>query len=356
MAKLRVGVLFGGRSTEHDVSKVSARSVINALDTSKYEVIPLGITKSGEWLDIEASAALFSGHYVDNKSEHPNLQPIVPDVDVVFPAVHGTYSEDGTLQGFLELAGLPYVGAGVAASALGMDKLLMKRMFAQAGLPQAPYLGISRHQWRTDNASLSEAIRTQLGFPCFVKPSNGGSSIGVSKVHNADELRPAVEQALSLDRKAVAEAAVIGRELECAVLGNDAPEASVVGEITFNHEFYDYEAKYHDDSTQLVIPAQVPAVISDELRALAVRAFQAVDGAGMGRVDFFLRTADNQLFINEINTIPGFTPMSMYPRMWEATGIAYPALLDRLIELALERHAEGRETYFSNQQPQAAQR
>jgi len=258
---------------------------------------------------------------------------------VVFPVVHGTQGEDGTVQGLLELAGLPYVGAGVLASAVGMDKAIMKRVFREGGLPVVPFAVVTRHQWQRDPESVEVP-----GFPCFVKPANGGSSLGITKVKVKGELAAALEVALKLDRKAIVEAAIDARELECSVLGNDEPEASAVGEIVPKREFYDYEAKYFDDRTELWIPAPIPDEVADRVRSLAVQAFQAVDCSGMARVDFFMRRADNTIFINEINTIPGFTNVSMYPKLWEAAGVSYPELVDRLIQLAIERHRESRET------------
>ncbi len=355
MAKLQVAVLFGGKSVEHDISLVSARSIINALNTAKYEIIPLGISKEGEWLNIEASAAMLRGDLRELSHSQPKqLEFALPAVDVVFPILHGTNGEDGTVQGLLELAGIPYVGAGVLASAVGMDKLYMKRLFQHAELPIAAYIAIGRQDWHKNSAELRQQVAGQIGYPCFVKPANGGSSVGVVKVRGPEKLDAAVEQALALDRRALVEQAIIGRELECAVLGNDDALASTVGEIIPKREFYDYEAKYHDDNTELVVPAELPKHLSDAVQALAVRTFRAIDGAGMARVDFFLRRKDDALFVNEINTIPGFTPVSMYPRMWEASGLPYPALLDRLIELAQERHREQRETSFSHKAPQPA--
>ncbi len=354
MPKLRVGVLFGGRSVEHDVSLVSARAIMAALDPARYDVIPLAITKAGAWLPpaqaqrllaaepLEPGAGITAVATVGDSASTP-----LGAVDVVFPVVHGTMGEDGTVQGLLELADVPYVGAGVLGSALGMDKAMMKVVFQASGLPVAPYLTVSRHDWQSDAAAMACRIGSELGYPCFVKPSNGGSSVGISKVHHAGELAAAMDLALHLDRRAVVEQAILARELECAVLGNDEPQASVVGEILPAREFYDYEAKYFDDRTQLRIPADIPAAVAERVRALAVQAFVALDCAGMARVDFFLSKDDGPLFINEINTIPGFTPTSMYPRMWQASGLSYAALVDRLVELALERFAEKQQTAFT---------
>lgn len=356
MGKLRVGVLFGGKSVEHEVSVVTARAVIAALDLAKYEVVPLGITRDGGWLAPERSqhmlvAGSTGGGEGDQAStlvtvENRGLTPLT-GLDVVFPLVHGTMGEDGTLQGLLELAGLPYVGAGVLGSAVGMDKDMMKRVFRDYGLPVGPFLVLRRSDWADSRSRWTSRIAAELGFPCFVKPSNGGSSVGISKVNGPDALPAALELALTLDRKAVVEQAIDAHELECAVLGNEHPEASVVGEVRSAREFYDYEAKYFDNRTTLTIPADVPATVSERVRAMAVQVFQAVDCEGMARVDFFWREADSALFVNEINTIPGFTPMSMYPRMWQASGMSYPALVDRLIQLALQRHREKQTTQFS---------
>ena len=362
MAKIRVGVLFGGRSVEHEISLLSAQSVIGALDKNKYEVIPLGITKEGKWLPpAQAAEMLAAGGAptADSRAQEVATRGIkglvasdtplgdLPPLDVIFPIVHGTFGEDGTVQGLLEMADLPYVGAGVLGSALGMDKIMAKRVYRDAGLPCARFVAIARREWTEQSEAIQQQIARTLGFPCFVKPSNGGSSVGVSKVRSTGELGPAIETALRLDRKALVEEAILGRELECSVLGNATPLASAVGEIVPAREFYDYEAKYHDDRTQLIVPAPVPDGIADQLRELACQAFIAIDGSGMARVDFFLRALDNQLFINEINTIPGFTQMSMYPKMWEAAGLSYSALLDRLIQLGLERHREQQTTLYN---------
>ena len=369
MAKLRVGVLFGGRSVEHDISLLSARSVMLALDPSKYEIVPIGITNEGKWLPSgEAAGLLESGAPTQKQKGAPQAavsdvtSPVLsdlpvrqagrplsqlPPLDVIFPVLHGTFGEDGTVQGLLELAELPYVGAGVLSSALGMDKALMKRVFRDVGLPVAELVTVTRRDWSTRPQAVTERVASKLGYPCFVKPSNGGSSIGISKVHTPEELGPALQAALRLDRKALVEEAILGRELECSVLGNDDPAASAVGEIVPAREFYDYEAKYRDQRTQLIVPARIAPELAAQVRELACCAFRAIDGSGMARVDFFLRSSDNKLYVNEINTIPGFTQVSMYPKMWEAAGLSYPELLDRLIQLALERHAEKKQTWYS---------
>ena len=350
MARLRVGVLFGGQSVEHEVSLISAHSILRALDATKYEVVPLAITKDGRWLSRGKAAALLPPGPASFPSEEIELvaesavaaaglpRRLLPDLDVVFPVVHGTNGEDGTVQGLLELAGIPYVGAGVAASAVGMDKALMKSLFRDAHIPVARHLVVLRADFEAGPTATAANIAGDLGLPCFVKPANGGSSVGVSRAHDLAGLREALELAFRLDRKVLVEEAVAGRELECSVLGNDRPEASAVGEIITGHDFYDYDAKYRDGSTDLVVPADVPSDVAGRVRTLAKRAFQAIDCAGMARVDCFYRTADGAVLVNEINTIPGFTPMSMYPRMWEAAGLPYSALLDRLIDLAIQRH------------------
>ena len=374
MKKLRVGVLFGGRSSEHEVSLMSARSVLEALDPDKYDVVQIGITKEGRWLvtgdavdrlieRAEASGAL--------EGDVPGSAPVAllgdpsrggrlvrPEgpagdegsaallsiadrpLDVIFPLIHGRTGEDGALQGLLDLAGVAYVGAGVLGSALGMDKAVTKRLWEAAGLPVGPYRVVPARAWREDPARWKGEIGSRIGYPCFVKPANSGSSVGVHKVHAIEELEPAIEDAARYDTKLLVEAAIVGRELECAVLGNDDPEASVVGEIVPGHEFYDYEDKYFDDAVRLVIPAGLPQTSAIEVRSLATRAFAAVEASGMARVDFFLEAASGRVLLNEINTIPGFTKMSMYPRLWEASGIPFPTLCDRLIELARSRHRE----------------
>ena len=362
MAKLRVGVLFGGQSVEHEVSLVSAQSVIRALSPTKYEVLPIGITQQGKWLPPAAATGLLApGPDHGASSVQANGTPphgtslvaleqpdaLFPELDVIFPVLHGTLGEDGTVQGLLELTDLPYVGAGVLASALGMDKVLMKRGFREAGLPVVKLLTVLRREWEQQSAPIAAEVTAKLGYPCFVKPANGGSSVGVTKVREPATLGPALDLAFSLDRKVLIEEAIIGRELECSVLGNDDPIASAVGEVAPSREFYDYEAKYHDETTRLIVPASLEPGVAEQVRELAARAFRAIDCAGMARVDFFLRASDGALFVSEINTIPGFTPVSMYPRMWEATGLPYTALLDRLIELALERHREKKRTRYS---------
>jgi D-alanine-D-alanine ligase len=348
MTKLRVGVIFGGRSGEHEVSIASAASIFRHLDRNRYEAIPIRIEKDGRWMLGGQVPTALSAAAPPDEHASTSLEPVAPTdafartgIDVVFPVLHGPYGEDGTVQGLLELAGVPYVGAGVLGSAVGMDKAVMKKLFAAEGLPVGPYLALLRHEWERDAQHHAAAIERELGYPVFVKPANLGSSVGISKARSRPELVEAVALALQFDRKIVVEAAVPGaREIECAVLGNDDPEASVPGEIIPSREFYDYEAKYLSDDSTLIIPADLAPAQTEEVRRLSIRAFRAVDGAGMARVDFLLSRDTGAMVVNEVNTIPGFTTISMYPKMWEASGLPYPQLLDRLIALALERHAE----------------
>ncbi|HYR96671.1 MAG TPA: D-alanine--D-alanine ligase family protein [Candidatus Binatus sp.] len=353
--RMRVAVVYGGRSGEHEVSLRSAASIIAALDPARYEVVPVAITKDGRWLTGPDSLEVLELAQRDLTpiSEHgsdvmipadPTRRGLLPlgrgratRLDVVFPVLHGTYGEDGTIQGLLELADLPYVGAGVLASAAGMDKAIMKSIFRDAGIPVCRWLVTRAGDEKPD--VLARHVAAELGFPCFVKPANLGSSVGISKVKEAADLARAVADAAAYDPKVVVEEAIDAREFECAVLGNDAAEASVVGELVPSHEFYDYVDKYVDQGAEVTIPARVPAETSEAMRALAVRAFAAIDCSGLARVDFFLEKRSGRILVNEINTMPGFTSISMYPKLWEASGLAYPALLDRLITLALERHA-----------------
>jgi D-alanine-D-alanine ligase len=343
-------LVFGGRSAEHDVSRVTAVAVARALDPARYEVVPVAITREGRWLLADAAreliardpAALPDALDVEG-SELDQLGGVVArpgtdglGVDVVFPLLHGPYGEDGTVQGLLELADLPYVGSGVLGSAVGMDKVMMKRAFTACGLPQGDYLALRDGE---DRAAFAARVVAELGLPCFVKPANLGSSVGVSKAHDAAELDAAIEGALAFDEWVVAEEAIEGREIEVAVLGDLTPEASVPGEILPGAEFYTYEDKYEDDAAQLLIPAPLDEARAAEVRALALRAFAACRCEGMARVDFFFEESGRGFLVNELNTIPGFTPISMYPKLWAASGLAYPALLDRLVELAIERHA-----------------
>ncbi|MBI1354080.1 MAG: D-alanine--D-alanine ligase [Acidobacteria bacterium] len=347
MNKLRIAVLFGGRSGEHEVSIRSAASVVGALDRSKYEVIPLAIAQDGRWLPPAESQRLLPAEaQADLTTETAVTVSREPErtagADVVFPVLHGTFGEDGTLQGLLELADVAYVGAGVLGSACGMDKDVMKRLFREAGLPTVEHICLRRSEidkrWREG--------AERFGYPVFVKPANLGSSVGVAKARTDDELRAALEDAARYDRKLVVERGVEGREIEVSVLGNDAPEASPPGEIVPTEGFYDYDAKYVNDSAKLEIPAKLSEAQTAEVRRLAVAAFQAVEGRGLARVDFFLERTTNRFLLNEVNTMPGFTSISMYPKLWEAGGLPYPALLDRLIELALDAHRDKQATRF----------
>jgi D-alanine-D-alanine ligase len=337
--------------------------VINALDPAKYEILPIGITREGHWragLGAQQLLAkvLESGQPVTPSADPtgPKLLPLapamlsntrIPSLDVVFPILHGTFGEDGTVQGLLELADVPYVGAGVLASATGMDKDVMKRLFRDAGLPVVPWELILRSDWESHPGAVRKRIERSLRYPLFVKPVNMGSSVGISKVHARRELAAALNLSAQYDRKILVEKGIDAREIECSVLGNDYPQASVPGEVVPVNEFYDYEAKYIKEGSELVIPAQLTARQTKQVREVAIRAFQAVDGAGMGRVDFLLDRKTGKVYLNEINTIPGFTSISMYPKLWEASGIPYPQLLDRLIELALERYQEKSRTRFT---------
>ncbi|HEV8652903.1 MAG TPA: D-alanine--D-alanine ligase family protein [Actinomycetes bacterium] len=361
--KVRLAILYGGRSAEHQVSVVSARSVMEALDPERFEVVPIGITRDGSWMlpdtsPLELTAPEGALPEVEASGTAVALRPerrssaltamggpsggvggAGSAVDVVFPILHGPYGEDGTVQGLFELADLPYVGSGVLASALAMDKAMAKVVFAQAGLPQAPYLVVHERAWRADPDRVAADVAGRFTFPVFVKPSRLGSSIGITKVKTADDLAPAMEAALAHDGKVLVEQAVPARELECGVTGNDAPEASLVGEVVPGNEFYDFEAKYQDESLKLLIPAPVPDGVAAQVRHLAVRAFQALGCEGLARVDFFYEEAADRVLLNEVNTIPGFTPKSMFPLLWKASGLSYSDLVARLVDLAVERHA-----------------
>ena len=355
--KLRVGVIFGGRSGEHEVSLRSAESVINAMDKSKYEIVPIGITKEGRWLMSANAAALLPDAVMASNSHQqvaiigdPTRQGLTrldererissEPLDAVFPVLHGTYGEDGTIQGLLEMAGVPYVGCGVVASATGMDKVIMKQLFERAGLTLIEYDWFLRSSWEEKPGAIINRISRSLGFPVFVKPANLGSSVGISKAANRNELSAAIDDAARYDRKVIVERAVNGREIEVSILGNEHPIASLPGEIITGHEFYDYEDKYVDTTSRTEVPAKLPKKIIDRIQREAIRAFQAVDGSGLARVDFFVERGTNRVIINEINTMPGFTSISMYPKLWEASGIPYSELIDRLVELAIERHAD----------------
>lgn len=355
LTKRRVAILFGGRSAEHEISCVSARSVAEALDPDRYDLVSVGITREGTWHVLpggppelpgpggELPAVTSSQGKAVSLSQETGKQELVGEdgsqmlVDVVIPLVHGPYGEDGTVQGLLELAGVPYVGAGVLGSALGMDKAVQKTVLAAAGLPVVPYVAVGESDWSADAAGIGAAAN-DLGYPLFVKPANLGSSVGITKVHEPADLADAMAEAFRYDTKAIIEASMEGaREIECAVLGNDDPEASLPGEIVPSGEFYDYRSKYVDEDSELIIPAQLSEHMVASVQRDAVAAFKAIDCSGMARVDFFYGEPED-LIVNELNTIPGFTSISMYPKLWEASGVTYPQLLDRLIELAIERH------------------
>jgi D-alanine-D-alanine ligase len=396
MKKIRVGILFGGRSGEHEVSLLSAASVFNAIDKDKYEVVPIGITKEGRWVTSADAERLLHGEFEDTKhlrAGDPEATPgaavlakgesvVVPpepqrhgsitpfetdasshvltrraadraiDVDVIFPVLHGTFGEDGTIQGLLELADMPYVGAGVLGSAAGMDKDIMKALFRAAGLPIVKHVTLLRSEWEANAKNIQKRVQSKLKYPVFVKPANLGSSVGISKAHDRKELGPAIEEAAKFDRRIVIEQGVGGskqkaREIECSVLGNDKPEASLPGEIVPNTEFYDYNAKYLDEGAQPIIPAKLTKNETKEVQRLAIGAFQAVDCAGLARVDFLMDPKTRKIYLNEINTMPGFTSISMYPKLWAASGISYSDLIGRLIQLGLERHEEKKKNQYS---------
>lgn len=366
--KIRVGLIYGGKSGEHEVSLQTALAVIKAFDFNQYEVYPFYITKQGEWRSgpqLTAPGTTTAELTFEEQTGQAEfaLRPLFgavqaaaapaaaagasPAIDVIFPLLHGTYGEDGTIQGLLEMANIPYVGTGVLASSVGMDKVMMKKVFAQEGLPQCVFRHFTKTQWQKDSSFFLMEIEIAIGYPCFVKPANLGSSVGISKARNRDELNLAIIEAFRYDRKVIVEEFIDAREVEVAVLGNDEPEASVVGEIVSSNEFYDYKAKYVDGKSSMIIPAEISPEQSDRLRELAVRAFQAIDGSGLSRVDFFLRKEDGEIFINEINTMPGFTPFSMYPLLWQESGKPYKELLDHLLRLAIERHAEKQGLQYS---------
>ena len=403
MKKLRVGILFGGRSGEHEVSLLSAASVLHAIDKNKYEVVPIGITKDGRWLTAEHAENLLQGKIVlesrQLRAGDPNTTPaaavlargesvIVPpepvhrqsglvpfqsdaaltrrasdraiNVDVIFPVLHGTFGEDGTIQGLLELADIAYVGAGVLGSAAGMDKDVMKSLFIAAGIPIVKHVTILRGAWEAEPKKIQKLVESKLNYPVFVKPANLGSSVGISKARNRTELGPAIEEAAKFDRKIVIEQGVGGkkkkaREIECSVLGNDEPSASVPGEIVPGKEFYDYTAKYLDEGSQLIIPAKLSKADTKRVQELAIAAFKAVDCSGLARVDFLMEPdsqtksgkKSGKIYLNEINTMPGFTAISMYPKLWAASGLAYADLIDRLIQLGIERHEDKKKNQYS---------
>lgn len=357
--KVRVAVLFGGQSGEHDVSLRSAQTVMGALDPSRYEIVPVGITRDGRWLSggdpfaaLTATSPLFAlsdgSAPVDVSTIDAPTESAMPaifgGVDVVIPVLHGPMGEDGTVQGMLELANVPYVGSGVLGSALAMDKAMTKTILAQHGLPQVPWRLVTRKEWERDPDAVIEWAGEILGYPCFAKPANMGSSVGVSKIHDPSEFPAAMRAAAHYDRRIMLEKGIDARELEIAVLGNDEPIASVVGEIVPSNEFYDYNAKYVDDNSALLAPAPIDRATMAEIQELAITAFKALDLAGMARIDFFMDRNTDQIFINEANTVPGFTAISMYPMLWAASGIPLEELVDRLIGLALDRSAEKRRT------------
>src|SRR5690242_9570433 len=391
MKKLRVGILFGGRSGEHEISLLSAASVFKAIDKEKFEVVPIGITKEGRWVTSGEAERLLSGKppqqerhlragdpgatpaaavlqngeaFVMTPEPHgAGMQPFQTDalarrvsdrainVDVIFPVLHGTFGEDGTVQGLLELADIAYVGAGVLGSAAGMDKDIMKSLFRAAGLPIVKHVTVLRGEWESKPKKVQKLVESRLKYPVFVKPANLGSSVGISKAHDRKELGPSINEAAKFDRKIVIEQGVGGkqkaREIECSVLGNDDPQASVPGEIIPSKEFYDYDAKYLDEGSQLLIPAKLTKSEARRLQQLGIAAFKAVDCSGLARVDFLMDPKTRKFFVNEINTMPGFTSISMYPKLWAASGLSYPDLIARLIELGMERHADKKRNQYS---------
>jgi D-alanine-D-alanine ligase len=397
MKKLRVGILFGGRSGEHEISLLSAASVFKAIDQEKYEVVPIGITKEGRWVTAADAERLLAGNLTD-KSVHatqhqlragdpeatpaaavlhngeavvfppePHQSALTPfqsdaparrasdraiNVDIIFPVLHGTFGEDGTIQGLLELANIPYVGAGVLGSAAGMDKDIMKSLFRAAGLTIVRHVTVLRGDWGSQPKKVQKLVESKLKYPVFVKPANLGSSVGISKARDRKELGPAIDEAAKFDRKIVIEEGVGGkknkaREIECSVLGNDKPLASVPGEIVPSAEFYDYTAKYLDEGSQLIIPAKLTKAETKRVQELAVAGFRAVDCSGLARVDFLMDPKSRKIYLNEINTMPGFTSISMYPKLWAASGVSYPELIERLLQLGLERHQEKKKNQYS---------
>ena len=351
--KTRIGLLYGGKSAEHKVSMQTALAVTKALDFEKFEIYPIYITEEGEWVKGPQLSAPAENVKVLEFSDGSNLpspsftpalfqaggEGSSKTLDVIFPLLHGPNGEDGTVQGLLELLNLPYVGNGVLASAAGMDKVLMKNIFAQAGLPQVDYVSALRSEWEKDNEKVYSLVEERLGYPCFVKPANLGSSVGISKASNKEELEAAFKEAFQFDRKIIIEQGVVAREIEIGVLGNDEPECSVVGEIVPKKDFYDYKAKYEDGDTAMIIPAEITEQQYADVKEMAVTAFKALDCSGLVRADFFL-TKDGEFLINEVNTMPGFTPFSMFPLLWKHTGVEYPQLIEKLVNLAIERHTE----------------
>jgi len=352
--RIRIGVIFGGRSVEHEVSLVSAASVINALDKEKYDVVPIGIASNGQWLSSNETLRLLKEkRSIELEQEQlltpdPRKQSLVAindgggvgkALDVIFPVIHGKFGEDGSLQGLLELADIPYVGPGVLGSAVGMDKVMQKELLVRAKIPTAPSIWFTLEEYETRHKKIIADVERTLRYPLFVKPSNSGSSIGITKAHNRKELLESIDTAGQFDRRILVEQGINhAREIECGILGNDQPAASVPGEIVPCNEFYDYNAKYVDEKSNAIIPAKLPNTVVKKIQQYALRAFRALDCAGMARVDFLLTKKTNRIYLNEINTIPGFTSISMYPKLWQASGVSYSALLDTLIQLAIERH------------------
>ena len=361
--RLRVGILFGGRSGEHEVSLASAASVIRGLDPDKYEAVPIGISKEGHWLIGSAAQKMLpevlKGGQRVMMTADPTDAALIPldrsgggqRLDVVFPVMHGTFGEDGTIQGLLDLAGLPFVGAGVLGSAIGMDKDIAKRLLQVAKIPVVPWIAVQRHDWETKPQEIQAAIEEKFGYPVFVKPATLGSSVGMTKVHSREELAPALNLAAEFAMKILVEQCMVAREIEVSVLGNHDPRASIPGEIVPHREFYDYAAKYLEEGTQLLIPANLTPAQVKKIQKYAIEAFRALELSGMARVDFFLEKETGKLFLNEVNTIPGFTSISMYPKMWEASGIPFRELIDKLIELALEMHREKARTKYQIELP-----
>jgi D-alanine-D-alanine ligase len=353
--KIKLGLLYGGKSAEHKVSLQTALAVINALDHSKFDIHPIYITEQGEWVrGKQISGTVDNIKMLEFKKEDQVMSPVALNtdlfpatrtvkeeekIDVVFPLLHGPNGEDGTVQGLLEIMNIPYVGNGVLASAAGMDKVIMKNLFAQAGLPQAKYVHFIRSEWEKAPEAAYEKVEAELGYPCFVKPANLGSSVGISKCKHRGELEKAFEEAFEYDRKIIIEEAIVGREIEVGILGNDDPIVSVAGEIVPKKEFYDYKAKYEDGNTALIIPAEITEEEYQTIKEMALKAFKAIDGAGLVRADFFL-TNEGKAYINEVNTMPGFTPYSMFPLLWKHSGISYPELIEKLVQLAMERYEE----------------
>jgi D-alanine-D-alanine ligase len=364
--KLRVGVLFGGRSGEHEVSLASAASIIRGLDPQKYEAVPIGVSKEGHWLIGEGAQKMLpdvlrTGQRVVMSAD-PTESALMPldgsprgqKLDVVFPVIHGTFGEDGTMQGLLELAGLPFVGAGVLGSAIGMDKDVAKKLMQVAGIPVVPWIAVQRADWERDPKAIRRAVEKKFKYPVFVKPATLGSSVGMTKVHSRAELGPALDLAAEFAMKIMVERAVSAREIEVSVLGNHDPRASIPGEIVPHREFYDYAAKYLEEGTQLLIPAKLKKSEIKKVQSMAVSAFRALELSGMARVDFFIEKRGGKIFLNEVNTIPGFTSISMYPKLWQANGVPFRELITKLIDLALEQHREKARTKYQIELPEGA--